>query len=60
MEIIRCPKCNSEEVSEPRRSPTAFVVAILLLGFPLPFIPKTIYHCFDCGYDFKKREVKKA
>jgi hypothetical protein len=53
-QIINCPFCNSENISKPRLSGKAFVISILLLGFPLPFKDKTL-HCFDCGKDFKSR-----
>ncbi len=50
--MVRCPKCNSEEVSDPRLSVKAMVISLFLLGFPLPFMSKQ-RHCFDCGHDFK-------
>jgi DNA-directed RNA polymerase subunit RPC12/RpoP len=53
---IKCPFCLSEEVSKPRPSPLGFVVGVLTLGFPLPFFKK-IYHCFDCGSDFKRKKL---
>jgi hypothetical protein len=49
---IKCPICGSSEVSKPRLSPQAFAISVLLFGFPLPFMSKTV-HCFDCGQDFK-------
>lgn len=51
---IKCPKCNSPEVSKSRISPRAFAFCILLLGFPLPFMSRT-HHCFDCGHDFRNK-----
>jgi len=54
-EII-CPNCGSDEISKPRLSGKWFAISFLLFGFPLPFISKT-FHCFDCGQDFKKKNV---
>ena len=54
-EKVRCPNCGSQEVSKPRLSSSSIAISILLLGFPLPWMVKTI-HCFDCGGDF---DVKK-
>jgi len=54
--VVRCPKCNSDEVSKPRWSASAIAISILLLGIPLPFLGK-VYHCFDCGHDFKKKDI---
>ncbi len=47
-----CPNCSSDNVSKPRYSMAAMAIAILLVGFPIPFLSKT-YHCFDCGLNFK-------
>jgi DNA-directed RNA polymerase subunit RPC12/RpoP len=54
---IRCPVCGFKEVSKPYYSRQAIALSFLLLGFPLPFLTKK-YHCFDCGADFKKKNVK--
>lgn len=56
--IIICPYCNSDEISKPRLSAQAFAISILLLGFPIVF-KKRIYHCFDCGKDFKLKKTKR-
>lgn len=52
---ITCPNCGSFEVSKPRLSPGIIVLSILLIGFPFPWMSKTI-HCFDCGRDFKYKK----
>jgi hypothetical protein len=49
---LKCPKCGSSEVTKPKFSRRAMAIAILLIGFPLPFLGKEC-HCFDCGTDFK-------
>jgi predicted Zn-ribbon and HTH transcriptional regulator len=54
--LITCPKCDSDDVSKPKYSAQAFAIAILLIGFPLPFLSRT-FHCFDCGCDFKKKDI---
>ena len=55
--VIKCPFCESDDVSKPQLSARAFAISILLLGFPLPFISKT-RHCFDCGKDFKMKNLR--
>lgn len=50
---IRCPNCNSENVSVTKRPNWVFAVSFLFLGFPLFFMKKR-YHCFDCGNDFPR------
>lgn len=49
---LKCPSCDSLEVSRPKPSRGAIAIAILLIGIPFPFLKKTS-HCFDCGIDFK-------
>jgi DNA-directed RNA polymerase subunit RPC12/RpoP len=58
MKKIRCPKCGSEEVSEPRYSPKAFAISMLLVGIPLFLFGKTACHCFRCGEDFSIKKVR--
>ena len=52
---IKCPSCDSDDVSKPRLSGLAFVISVLLLGFPIPFYSKKS-HCFNCGLDFKNNK----
>lgn len=54
---VRCPNCNSTEVSKPKYSAKVLAVSVLLLGFPIPFISRT-YFCFDCRNEFKKSDLK--
>ncbi|MFI0431290.1 hypothetical protein [Mariniflexile sp. HMF6888] len=49
---LKCPNCGSLEVSRPKPSRGAMAMAILLIGFPIPFLKKKS-HCFDCEIDFK-------
>lgn len=53
--IISCPQCNSENVSETVRPNWVFAISIFLLGFPLIFIRKR-YHCFNCGNEFYRKK----
>jgi hypothetical protein len=50
-----CPKCGSFEVSKPKFSPEVIALSLLFIGFPFPWMSKTI-HCFDCGGDFKYKK----
>lgn len=50
---LRCPLCSSEEVIRHKHFGKTFVFSFLLLGFPIPYIPKR-YYCFDCKKDFKR------
>lgn len=54
---ITCPNCGSEEVSKPKFSKRAFVIAYVLYWWPLLFLSKEC-HCFDCGADFKYRKTE--
>lgn len=54
---IKCPFCGSSEISKPRLSGLAFAISVLTLGFPIPIYSK-VYHCFDCGLDFKLKQKK--
>ena len=51
--IVICPYCNSDNVVKKKRVGFAIVISILLFMLPLPFFKK-IYHCFDCGKEWKK------
>lgn len=55
---IKCPFCGSYETSKMRHSAQAMAISILFLGFPILFFSK-IYHCFDCGNDFKTSKDSK-
>ena len=50
--IQTCPHCGSNDVSKPQYSRRMMAISFLLLGFPIPWMSKTI-HCFECGEDFK-------
>lgn len=54
---LKCPECNSDNVSRPQYSRRVFAVSFLLLGFPIPFFKKES-HCFECGTNFKVRKTK--
>ncbi len=57
VEKIKCPACGSDEISKPLTSRQGMAISLLLLGFPLPFLNQ-VYHCFNCGLDFKKKPNK--
>jgi len=50
---LKCTNCGSEDVMKNKISGRVFAISVLLLGFPIPFISK-MYHCFNCGIDFKR------
>lgn len=52
----RCPYCGSENVQKKSVAGYAFVLSVICLGFPFPFLKK-VYHCYDCYKEWKvKRE----
>lgn len=55
-EEIICPNCGSDNVSMPRYSKWMYFILIFLLFIPLPYF-RGKCHCFECGYDFKKKEA---
>jgi len=56
-EILNCPKCNSNNVSYGYAIDYKWDILYLIISFlllmPL-FLIRRKYHCFDCGYNFKK------
>ncbi len=57
---ILCPHCGSDNVYQEKFSKKGFgisMVSMFVIGIPLPFFPR-LFHCFDCGADFKKKDVK--
>ena len=53
-----CPYCNSHNVVKKKMPGYIFVLSILLLSFPLPFL-KGAYYCYDCFRDWKIDKNKK-
>lgn len=56
---IVCPKCHSINVSYGGSVKRKFgyldaLLPILLMIYP--FSMRKVYHCFECGYEFKKRD----
>ena len=49
---IVCPKCKSDNVAVNKKTGYVFVISLLLLGLPIPFIKKK-YYCFDCENEWK-------
>lgn len=47
-----CPYCKSDSVVKKNMPGYVFVLSILLLGFPLPFL-KRVYYCYDCSKEWK-------
>ncbi len=60
--VTYCPRCNSDNTSfgyaiDFKWDVIYFTLSIL---FMTPFFPiRKKYHCFNCGYDFKKQEIHK-
>jgi DNA-directed RNA polymerase subunit M/transcription elongation factor TFIIS len=58
---ITCPKCHSLNVSyggSVERKFGYFDVLIPILLMIYPFSMRKVYHCFDCGNEFKNRTRK--
>jgi hypothetical protein len=51
-QVLRCPKCHSDNVIRKKQAGYAVMLSIFLLGIPLPFLKKT-YFCFDCQNEWK-------
>ncbi len=58
-----CPQCNSGNVRYGHAIDFKLnllnLILSLLVTFPLPFFRKN-YHCFDCGYNFKRKNENNA
>jgi len=56
--ITLCPTCNSNNTrfgyAIDYKWDILYVILSFILGTPL-FLIRKKYHCFDCGYDFKKQ-----
>ncbi|WP_108822617.1 putative signal transducing protein [Dysgonomonas sp. Marseille-P4361] len=50
-----CPYCGSENVQKKSVVGYAFVLSIICLGFPFPFLKK-VYHCYDCRKEWKIKQ----
>lgn len=58
---ITCPKCQSQNVSyggSVKRKFGYFDVLIPFLLMVYPFSMRKAYHCFDCGHEFRKNQIK--
>jgi len=56
-QITNCPNCNSENTSFGYAIDFKWDILYLILSLliMIPFFPiRKKYHCFDCGYDFKR------
>jgi DNA-directed RNA polymerase subunit RPC12/RpoP len=62
-EVVKCPLCGSDEVVQTKKAGKWWLsflsMFFLLFVAPVPFLSK-IYHCFDCGHEFKHKKTKKA
>lgn len=47
-----CPYCQSTNIVQKSRAGYVFVLSILFLGFPFPFLQKR-YYCYDCSKEWK-------
>lgn len=56
-----CPNCNSNNVKFSNamdfKWDILFLLLSLLVRYPFPLI-RAKYHCFDCGFNFSKREMQ--
>lgn len=52
-----CPYCNSTNTSQKKIPGYLFVLSILLLSFPLPFL-KRRYYCYECRKEWKIEKDK--
>lgn len=50
----RCPDCSSEEVHYTRITKNPFLLAIIVLGIPLPFLTRK-WVCRSCNYQWDAR-----
>jgi len=51
-EILKCPKCGSEDIEYERFSRKMFYLSVLLFRFPVPFLKKR-YRCNKCHHKWK-------
>lgn len=50
-----CPYCGGVNTIRKKTPGYIFVLSILFLGFPFPFLKK-IYYCYDCSKEWKIRK----
>ena len=50
--LERCPTCGSEDIHRAHFSRKLALIAILLLGAPLPFLRRTM-RCISCGFEWR-------
>lgn len=63
---ITCPLCHSSNVAfwgsvNKKFGYSTVVIFSIITSFLLmiyPFNMRKVYHCFDCGYEFKKSKIK--
>lgn len=48
----KCPYCERENVTKKNMAGYVFIISIMLLGFPFPFLRKR-YYCYDCSREWK-------
>ena len=51
-----CPSCGSPKIRRQRWTRRSVSLAILLLGFPLPFMSRQ-WTCDECGHEWKRTAV---
>lgn len=52
-EATVCPRCGSDHIEQLKFNKTVFSLSYLFLGFPIPFLNRKKYSCFDCGHTWK-------
>lgn len=48
----KCPYCDSQNVVKKNAPGYIYMLSIMLLRFPLPFL-KSTYYCYDCSREWK-------
>lgn len=56
-----CPKCGSQNVdfvSTPRKASNWFMALFTFSFSDKAIAPDMVYHCFDCGHEYEKKETE--
>lgn len=50
---LKCPNCNSGNVTKIKLNRVRSIVALMVIGLPIPFLARK-YQCYECHSEFKK------